>query len=348
MKSRIKLTITYIIPFVLLLVSGFQLFLQPTFLNTNDTSTMEALLDGTAREPISGFYFQGGAISQMILTEKILKEIEDPSLPNDSQPEEIKNRLGRVLLGQRLQIFFYVFLAILSLTSFLSLYFRAFFYAFLNRILYFFGFIHGLFSMPNIALAGASSGRAEDLFWVIPSLFLAFAWIIGMVYLIFTIGKLFSKDEADRFHSLENLREDESEFRSESNRNNSFATALLHFLGIVALGTLIGNIVYIPLFVLQKNYSEPFGILIAGAVIAVSAFYIRNYLKFGKSPELSTYQNLALGISYLQVRFIRIGLMILLVLVLVIVFILFLFNLLTINFGILESLFPSIDSRQNL
>ncbi|MGJ4787225.1 hypothetical protein EHQ52_08790 [Leptospira koniambonensis] len=348
MRSRIKLTITYIIPFVLLLVSGFQLFLQPTFLNTNDTSTMEALLDGTAREPISGFYFQGGAISQMLLTEKILKEIEDPSLPNDSQPEEIKNRLGRVLLGQRLQISFYVFLAILSVTSFLSLYFRAFFYAFLNRILYFFGFIQGLFSMPNIALAGASSGRTEDLFWVIPSLFFAFAWIIGMVYLMFTIGKLYSEENADRFYSLKNLREDESEFRSESNRKGSYATAFLHFLGIVALGTLIGNIVYIPLFVLQKNYPEPFGILIAGTVIAISAFYIRNYLKFGRSPELSTYQNLALGISYLQVRFIRITLMIFLVLVLVFVFILFLYYLLTINFEFLESLFPAIDSRQNL
>ncbi|TGL63242.1 LIC_10230 family protein [Leptospira sarikeiensis] len=348
MKSRFKLILTYIIPFVLLLISGFQLFLQPTFLNTNDTSTMEALLDGTAREPISGFYFQGGAISQMILTENILKEIEDPSLPSDSQPEDVKNRLGRVLLGQRLQIFFYIFLAVLSLTSFLSIYLRAFFYPFLNRILYFFGLMQGLSSIPNIVLAGASSGRTEDLFWLLPSLLFAFGWIAMMVYLLFTIGNLFTKDEADRFYTLKNLREDDAEFRAENNNRGSFGTAILHFFGIVGLGTIIGNLIYIPLFVLQKNYPEPFGILLVGAVIVISGFYIRNYLKFGRSSELGTYQNLTLGISYLQVRFIRISLLIVLVLILVVVFILFLFNLLTINFGILESLFPSIDSRQNL
>ncbi|TGK01454.1 hypothetical protein EHQ53_07815 [Leptospira langatensis] len=347
MKSRSQLIIAYIIPFLLLLVSVFQLFLQPTFLDANDTSTMEALLDGTGKEPASGFYFQGGAISQLFLTQKIIAEINDPSLPTDSQPEETKDRLGRVLLGQKIQIFFYIFLAVLSFTSFISLYYRAFFYAFLNRILYFFGIIYALTALPT--LVGATVRTPDSVAWILPIVVFFLGWIIGMIYLMVSIGSIFKKDPAERFSALQNLREDEAEFRTGKKADSeTFWTSVWHFFGILALGTLIGDLIYIPLFVLQKNYSEQFGILLILAIILLSAFYIRNYLKFGKSSELGKYQNLALAFGYLQARFIRIILYINIILVIVFVFVVVLIVWLNSNFGILKSLFPSIDSGQNL
>ncbi|EPG65346.1 hypothetical protein ACE5IS_09905 [Leptospira wolffii] len=346
MKTNSKLIIAYIIPFFLFLISVFQLILQPTFLDANDTSTMEALLDGTGKEPASGFYFQGGAISQLLLTQKVLAEIEDPDLPNDSQPEDTKDRLGRVLIGQKLQIFFYVFLAILSCTSFLSLYFRAFFFAFLNRVLYALGIAYAISVMPT--LLAAAIRNPQTAIWALPILLFSFGWVIGLLYLFIIIGRTFGKKTADRFSSLRNLREDEAEFRPGSKANDSWWHPFLHFLGIVGLGTLIGNLIYIPLFVIQKNYTDQFGILLILSIILLSVFYIKNYLKFGKSAELGKYQNLALGVSYLQLRLIRIVLMILLVLSLVIVFVVFLLGLLEIDFGILESLFPLINSGQNL
>ncbi len=346
MKSNSKLLIAYIIPFVLLFISLFQLFLQPTFLDANDTTTMEAMLDGTGKEPASGFYFQGGAISQLLLTQKILAEIDDPSLPADSQPEDTKDRLGRVLLGQKLQIFFYVFLAILSFTSFLSIYLRAFFFSFLNRVLYTLGILYVLYTAPS--LIGASFKTQESVVWILPILLLSVGWIIGLIYLSISIGKIFKKEPADHFSTLKNLREDEAEFRTGSKADSeTFWNAVQHFFGIIALGIIIGNIIYIPLFVLQKSYTSQFGILLIFAIILLSAFYIRNYLKFGKSSELGKYENLALALSYLQLRLIRIVLAILLVLVIVIVFVVFLLTLLDFNFGVLESLFPSINSGQN-
>lgn len=346
MKKKSKLFIAYIIPFILFLISVFQLFLQPTFRDTNDTSTFEALLDGTGKEPASGFYFQGGAISQLILTQKILAEIDDPNLPNDSQPEDTKDRLGRVLLGQKLQIFFYVFLAILAGTSIISLYYRAFFFGFLNRVLYSFGIVYTIAVLPT--LLGAALKTPNMAIWFLPLLLFSFGWIIGLIYLFVTISGIFKKDTADRFSSLESLREDEAEFRSNAKANQGLRNVALHFLGIVGLGILIGNLVYIPLFVLQKGYTNQFSVLLVLSVILLSAFYIRNYLRFGKSEELGKYENLALAFSYLQLRLIRIILLILLVLILVILFVVFLLGLLEIDFGILESLFPSINSGQNL
>jgi hypothetical protein len=77
-----------------------------------------------------------------------------------------------------------------------------------------------------------------------------------------------------------------------------------HFLMIILVGLIIGNILYIPLFLLQKHYSNEFGLLIVGLVIALFAFYIKNYYQVGKSSALSKFQNLMGSFAFLQYKFI--------------------------------------------
>ncbi|PNV75936.1 LIC_10230 family protein [Leptospira inadai] len=347
MKKFSRLHLAYIIPFILLFVCLFQLFLQPTFLDANDTTTMEAMLDGTGREPMSGFYFQGGAISQMLLTQKILAELGDSGIPTDSQPEDTIDRMGRILLGQRIQIFFYCFLALLAVSSFVSLRYRTFFYTFMNRILYVFGIIYAFSILPT--LIGAAVRTAGTNFWGVPAILLTLGWIVFLIYMALTIDQVFSSVEADRFSSLRNLKEDEAEFRTGSKaESETFVNSILHFLGIIVLGTMVGNLVYIPLFLLQRNYASQFGVLLLIALLILSGFYIRNYLRLGKSGDLGKFQNLAIGISYLQLRFVRNILFGTFGLILVVLFIVFIFSLLIMNIGILESLFPAIDGGQNL
>ncbi|PJZ71251.1 hypothetical protein CH373_01710 [Leptospira perolatii] len=347
LKYPIKLIIAYAIPIVLLIVCVFQLFVQPTFLDANDTATMDAMLDGSGKEPRSGFYFQGGAISQMLLTSDILKELKDASIPSDSQPEDTIDRMERVLLGQRIQILFYCFLILLSLSSIASLKFRAYFYSFMNRVLYVFGLIYGISVLT--ALFGALGRSPDSMTWVFPGILICLAWIVLLVNFAIRIGELFKKEEANRFHTLHNLEEDEAEFRTgKKAESESLIDGILHFLGILFLGILIGNLVYIPLFLLQKNYASQFGALLLGAILVLSGFYVRNYLRLGKSSELGKTENLILGLSYLQLRFVRNFLFGTIGFLLVLVFIVLIFWILLMNIWSLESLFPFIEGGQHL
>ncbi|TGK20949.1 hypothetical protein EHO61_03580 [Leptospira fluminis] len=347
MKKISKLHVAYVIPFVLLVVCLFQLFLQPTFLDANDTTTMESMLDGSGREPMSGFYFQGGTISQMLLTQKILSELSDNGVPTDSQPEDTIDRIGRILLGLRIQIFFYFFLGFLSVACFLSLYYRAFFYSFLNRILYVFGIVYSVSILPT--LLGAAVRTSGANFWGFPTVLLVLGWIVFLAYMTVSIKSVFNDAEADRFSSLRNLKEEEAEFRTGSKaESETILLSVLHFLSIILLGALVGNLVYIPLFMLQKNYTNQFGILMLISLLVLCGFYVRNYLRLGKSSELGKFQNLALGLSYLQMRFVRNILFGVVGFTLVIVFIVFIFSLLIVNINVLENMFPAIDGGQNL
>jgi hypothetical protein len=68
---------------------------------------------------------------------------------------------------------------------------------------------------------------------------------------------------------------------------------------------LLGNLVYIPLFSLQKHYITEFGYLIGISLVLLSFFYIRNYYHIGKEQEKTFLQNLSISYSFLIYRFLR-------------------------------------------
>jgi hypothetical protein len=123
----------------------------------------------------------------------------------------------------------------------------------------------------------------------------------------------------------------------EVKKESSFLKIASHFLYIIFAGVFIGNVVYIPLFSLQKHYSSEFGVLLFVMLILLSIFYVRNYYKIGREEDISTSRNVLVSLSFLQYRFIKNLLFILLSTIGVIVFITCLFLLLTMNTVILKN-----------
>ena len=115
----------------------------------------------------------------------------------------------------------------------------------------------------------------------------------------------------------------------EVKKESSFFKIASHFLYIIFSGIFIGNVIYIPLFSLQKHYSAEFGFLLFVLLILLSIFYVRNYYKIGREEELSTTSNVLVSLSFLQYRFIKNLFFILISTIGVIVFITCLFLLLT-------------------
>ena len=117
---------------------------------------------------------------------------------------------------------------------------------------------------------------------------------------------------------------------------------------IIFIGILIGNVLYIPLFSLQKNYSSEYGLLLLFMVINLSLFYIWNYYKIGQESGLSTFQNIISCFSFLQYRFIKNFVFIIVSTTGIIIFVVFLFTLLTLNTFFLKNYVNMIENTINL
>ncbi len=172
--------------------------------------------------------------------------------------------------------------------------------------------------------------------------------IAGYFWLIYRLNRFLKLTEtsASKFNSLllASYNDEENNARPaikgigvETKKESSFFKIALHFFYIIFSGILIGNIVYIPLFSLQKHYTAEFGVLLFALLILLSIFYVRNYYKIGKEEELSTTRNVLVSLSFLQYRFIKNLFFVLLSTVGVIVFITCLFLLLTMNTIILKN-----------
>ncbi|EKS01957.1 putative membrane protein [Leptospira mayottensis 200901122] len=304
---------------------------EPIFYDPKDMDSMEVLLEGSGRELAPQWGIERGLISKIRLTSTVMEELNEKTIPADAQLEATVDRISRILLGQKIMLFIYGFLIFLSITSFLALYYKAWFYTYLNRSLYLISILpvlmslqHPLRSIPQTPVIGTVS-----------SVFL-FVLTILLIYMIFMISKVY-EDKADRFNVLQTIQDgEEREFQSASSSRISWVPMLFHFGGIMLAGILLGNLVYIPIFLLQKHYSFEFGILLIILLFFMMLFYIRNYFRMGKNNELTSTGNITLSVSYLQFRVIRNTIFIVFTVVGVTLFVVLLFTILSINTSILD------------
>ncbi|WP_411823478.1 LIC_10230 family protein [Leptospira sp. 'Mane'] len=271
-----------------------------------------------------GVWFRIDYLSHMI------RELQTEELPIDTTPEESIETLKRILIGQRILFFILIFYVLLCFSAFISYLYRAWFYLPLNRGLFWFGTVWTL-QQSLVHLRIGSEGQT----W---------AWI-GFVFFLtsFVLCVLSSiyiekgKKEPQSFETLKHSSALEEEGRAPVPTSRaSYLKLLVHFLVIILVGVLIGNFIYIPLFLLQKYYVTEFGIFILSLLGLLSAFYIYNYSKVGGEKQFSSLQNTLVSISYLQFRFLRNGFLGVFGLILVVFFVTFLFSLLLFNIDILQ------------
>ncbi|RHX88957.1 LIC_10230 family protein [Leptospira stimsonii] len=327
-----KTLLAKILPFIVLLFCLINISFEPVFYDPRDMDSMEALLEGSGRELAPQWGIERGLISKIRLTSKVMEELNEKSIPADAQLDATVDRLNRILLGQKIMLFIYGFLIFLSVTSFLSLYYRAWFYTFLNRSLYLISILPVLMSLQH----PIRSISQTPVIGTIASL-TVFALTGFLVYMCFAISKVYGKKTSDRFGVLETAQNgEEGEFQSNAGSKISWIPILFHFVIIMVAGIVLGNLVYIPIFLLQKHYSFEFGILLLVLIFFLMLFYIRNYFRMGKSDELSPTGNITLSISYLQFRIIRNTIFIGFSIIGIILFVVLLFTVLSMNTWILD------------
>lgn len=326
-----KTKLAQIIPFIILFFCIINMSFEPIFYDPKDMDSMEVLLEGSGRELTPQWGIERGLISKIRLTSTVMEELNEKTIPADAQLEATVDRISRILLGQKIMLFIYGFLILLSITSFLALYYKAWFYTYLNRSLYLISILpvlmslqHPLRSIPQTPIIGAILSV------------LLFVLTILLIYMLFMISKVYG-DKADRFNVFQTIQDgEEREFQSASSSRISWVPMLFHFGGIMLAGILLGNLVYIPIFLLQKHYSFEFGILLIVLLLLMMAFYIRNYFRMGKSEELTYTGNVNLSVSYLQFRVIRNTIFIVFTVVGVTLFVVLLFTILSINTSVLD------------
>ncbi|BDA77900.1 hypothetical protein LPTSP3_g08300 [Leptospira kobayashii] len=272
-----------------------------------------------------GVWFRIDYLSHMI------SELQKEELPIDTTPEESIDTLKRILIGQRILFFILTFYMLLCFSAFVSFLYKAWFYLPLNRGLFWLGIFWTL-QQTLVHLRIATEGGIWA--WAGVAFFLTsfVLCILSSVY----IEK--GKKEPLTFETLKHSSALEEEGRAPvPSSRASYLKLLAHFLVIILVGVLIGNFIYIPLFLLQKYYVTEFGIFILSLLGLLSGFYIYNYSKVGGEKQLSSLQNTLVSVSYLQFRFLRNGFLGIFGLILVVFFVTFLFSLLLFNIDILQT-----------
>jgi hypothetical protein len=292
-------------------------------------------------------------ISKMVTT---LDEIKDSELPPDGEIERTVDRLERFLISKEISLSLHLFVSALALASFLSIYHRAWFSLLIGRALFIF----------TLSIAGINVLRSilHMRFIFVPGLlsFLShFSVLLLSVYAFFAIRRYLEEEEV----SFTNLyiasfnAEDSNtgkialpfEKKSAREKKGFFRTLaglliapfryifknkiIIHFAVIISIGIVLGNLVYIPLFSLQKHYVREFGYLIGVSLVILSVFYIRNYYYIGKDEGKTIGQNLSISYSFLIYRFLRNVLLIAFTTLGVILFVIALLLILNYNISLL-------------
>jgi len=321
-----KKFILYTLPFIAILYSLDALFVDiyfhyeatPVFNNEEDLPLSE----------VSDYQIKiGNGLIQTIYKMSIaLTELKDIELPQEGELEKTTERLERFLISKKISLVLHLFVIALALSSFFSVYHRAWFSLLTSRTLYVFiliiSFIYLLRSILHMR------------FILVPGL-LSFLVHFGVfclsIYAIFVVGSYLEENISYANLYIASFNEEESntgkvilpfekkEFQKQKSSLvrkivNFFLTPILlifrnkiviHFFIIIFIGMLLGNLVYIPLFSLQKHYITEFGYLIGISLVLLSFFYIRNYYHIGKEQEKTFLQNLSISYSFLIYRFLR-------------------------------------------
>ncbi|GBF50696.1 putative membrane protein [Leptospira ryugenii] len=266
------------------------------------------------------------------LIQESIRELGSEVVPVDSEPEESVDRLNRILIGQRILFFLYNFYIILCFSAFVTYLFDAWFYLVLNRLVLWPGL---LFSI-QLTTVYAKLLATPTFFYIAFFIFFAITFLVSLLALI-QIEKS-KKGKETKYEALKHSSSLEEEGRAPIPAGrSSYAKLLYHFCIIILTGIIIGNFVYIPLFLLQKYYVTEFTFLIFSLILLLSAFYIYNYGKVGGESKSSQFQNTVVSIAYLQYRFLRNGFMGIFATILVVFFVTLLFSLLLLNIDIIQN-----------
>lgn len=188
-----KTKLAQIIPFIILFFCIINMSFEPIFYDPKDMDSMEVLLEGSGRELAPQWGIERGLISKIRLTSAVMEELNEKTIPADAQLEATVDRISRILLGQKIMLFIYGFLILLSITSFLALYYKAWFYTYLNRSLYLISILPVLMSLQH----PLRSISQTPIVGAISSVFL-FVLTILLIYMLFMISKVYEEKEADR------------------------------------------------------------------------------------------------------------------------------------------------------
>lgn len=300
----------------------------------------------------------------------VLEYLKDDDVPVDGTLEKSIDKLERILLSNKISTAIWSFLGLLSLSSFVSLYLNAWFAPFTARFLF---LITAVIGFQNLSLSVNHMIRIP--FYGLVSFLSHLITIFLMIWGFRKLGK--NKEYEDMsFYNLFIASQNDEENNTgkiiitskkiEPQYKNSFVNWVMtsipvklflffftnhivrHFILIIFSGMLIGNVIYIPLFSLQKNYSSQFGVLLLSSVILLSLFYIRNYYSFIKEDnQIKSFYGILISAAFLQFRFLRNTFYFLLTTAGVIFFIVAIFLLLTINTVLLKN-YQIIDRTINL
>ncbi len=302
--------------------------------------SVEAVESSQVAEPV--LVRTPGVLHRIGALQSFISELENQKLPPDTEPEETLDRMRRILIGQEILLGVQIFFALFSLSAFFAFQNRAWFSYYLHRILYILGLPFGLqqgFTFIKLGLDGA--------LW---------AYLVGIFILLMTflgIGAFFwirkFRNELDAFLLLKHSASLDEEGRpQEPSAKNSYLKILLHFSLILVFGIAFGNLVYIPLFSLQKHYSKEFGILLGFLMVLLSGFYVYNYAKYSGQPSHTKLKTFFVSFAYLQFRFLKNAFTLLFVTFVLSISIVVLFRILTWNTEFLQKEAGILEESTNL
>ncbi len=359
---------------LLFCIEAFFLNIKFSYDVPSSLSTFEDQLDWSS-QPISEeikpeIILSPGLIFKISKINTALSYLRENEIPADGQLEKTIDKLERSLLAIKISAFFWIFVGLLCFSSFISYYMNAWFAPFTGRVLFFLSILIGF---QNLTLSVPHMIHIPIYGFIdfVSHLLL----IIIMIWGFRTMGNS-SELEKMNFYSLYVAAQNNEESNTgkiilpdkkptKPKFNNSILNWIMdsipvklflfiftnqivrHFIIIIAMGILIGNIIYIPLFSLQKHYSSQFGFLLFISVVIMCIFYIKNYYLFIKEEGTPVGKAIIISTAFLQFRFLRNIFYFLLSTTGVIFFIIAIFLILSLNTIILKN-YDLIDKTLNL
>ncbi|MDX1959735.1 MAG: hypothetical protein SFU98_14260 [Leptospiraceae bacterium] len=355
MKRKLKL----ILPLFSILISAEALFMNIQIVYDIPQRYQEFFTQDKAKKE-TGIEFNSGTLLKLNLVNESIQVLKDPLLSSDVTPEKTIESLEKLSAGLKLFSFFYLFLLFLSITSFISYRFNTWFAPFMNRFLFLisaiisFGYL--FICMNHMVFAPLYAFPA--VFWNLVT-FGLFVWgFRDMKFEDDFDSQSYKSLYMASFNDEENnsgkitvpiprkIERSDKSFLQRLIFENfivKFFTFLLtnkilrHFAYIIFTGLLLGNLVYIPLFSLQKHYTPEFGVLLFVMLVLLCIFYVINYNSIGKDKNPSSVESYLVSTSFLQFRFLRNAIFLIASTFMIVLFIVVLFLILNFNSEILKS-----------
>jgi len=289
-----------ITPWILFIFFAQLLFLDLEFRYPNsDMQPLEILME-SEQEAVnnSSWSIRKGPLLRLNDLKNMKEELDISIIPQDGVPESTIERLSRIIFGQKLLISFLIFLIVLCISSYVSWIANTWFSITLNKTLHWIGLIFTFFHLMKSLAFVTVSGLA---------IFLSIYFLFQFIFLIFSY-KSINRQKKNKltYEILKHTSEldEEGKKPTQTVEVRPFRMAY-HFTIIILVGLLLGNFFYIPLFLLQKHYSNEFTILLLFMVLALCVFYIRNYYYLSKENINSKWQGILASVSYLQYKFLK-------------------------------------------